>query len=357
MSENKIGDRIIGNGEPTFIIAEAGINHNGKIELAEKLIQEAANAGADAVKFQMFKTEEFCSKNSEYFDLFKALEFSEKEWIGIAEFAKDIGIIFTASVSGEESADLLDKVGSPVYKIASGDLTHLPLLNYVARKNKPIILSTGMSTIGEIEEAMSEIYKTGNQQVVLLHCVSNYPTNYEETNLKVIQTLKEVFKAPVGFSDHTVGTIIPTIAVSLGANIIEKHFTVDKTLLGPDHKLSLDPNEFKEMVKNIRNAEKSIGDGIKKPTSREIEIRKVARRSIVAKVNIPKEVKITRDMLKIVRPGIGIEPKFIDIITGGIAKKDIEKDEKINWKNIVLKMRSTSEIIQGENKPKRGGQT
>jgi N-acetylneuraminate synthase/N,N'-diacetyllegionaminate synthase len=334
MRKIRIGDSIIGTGEPTFIIAEAGINHNGNIELAKKLIQEAVNAGADAVKFQMFKTEEFCSKNTEYFDLFKALEFSEGEWIEIAEFAKDIGIIFTASVFGEESADLLDKVGSPVYKVASGDLTHLPLLNYVARKNKPIILSTGMSTIGEIEEAICEIYKTGNQQVVLLHCVSNYPTKYEETNLRVIQTLKDAFKVPVGFSDHTVGTIIPATAVAMGANIIEKHFTLDKNMRGPDHKLSLEPHEFKEMVENIRAVECSLGDEIKKPTKDEENVRKLARRSITAKVEIPEGSIITKDKIKMVRPGNGIEPKFIDLVVGRIAKKNITKDEAIKWDEI-----------------------
>ena len=334
MSEIKMGDRIIGNGEPTFIIAEAGINHNGKIELAKKLIQEAANAGADAVKFQMFKTEEFCSKNSEYFDLFKAIEFSEDGWIKIAEFAKDIGIIFTASVFGKESADLLDNVNSPLYKIASGDLTHSPLLNYVARKNKPIILSTGMSTIGEIEEAISEIYKTGNHQVVLLHCISNYPTKYEETNLRVIQTLKDVFKVPVGFSDHTVGTIISAAAVVMEANIIEKHFTFDKNLSGPDHKLSLEPHEFKAMVKNIRIIERALGDGVKKPTKDEENVKKLVRRSITAKVEIPEETIITKDKIKIVRPGNGIEPKFIGLVVGKTAKKNIAQDETMKWEDI-----------------------
>jgi len=331
MRKIRIGDRIIGDGEPTFIITEAGINHNGKIELAKKLIREAANAGANAVKFQMFKVEEFCSKNSEYFDLFKALEFSEEGWIEIAEFAKDIGIIFTASVSGKESADLLDKVESPVYKIASGDLTHLPLLNYVARKNRPIILSTGMSTIGEIEEAISEIYKTGNQQVVLLHCVSNYPSKYEETNLRAIQTLKDVFDVPVGFSDHTVGTIISTVAVAMGANIIEKHFTLNKNMEGPDHRLSLEPYEFKEMVKNIGSIERTLGDGVKKPTKDEDNVKKLVRRSITARVKIPEETIITKDNIKIVRPGNGIEPKFVDLVIGRIAKKNIAKDEPIKW--------------------------
>jgi N-acetylneuraminate synthase/N,N'-diacetyllegionaminate synthase len=334
MKEIKIGDKKIGDGRPTFIIAEAGINHNGKLAQAKKLVQEASNARADAIKFQMFKTEEFCSKDSEYFELFKALEFSNEEWFEIVDFTKDIGIMFTASVLGKESADILDKVGSPVYKIASGDLTYLPLLNYVGRKNTPIILSTGMSTIGEIEEAINEIYKTGNQHVALLHCVSSYPAKYEEINLRAIQTLKHAFKVPVGFSDHTIGSLVPVVAVTIGANIIEKHFTLNKNLPGPDHKLSIEPNEFREMVDNIRTVEHALGDGVKKPTKSEENIRKLARRSLVAKIGIQKGTAITSDAIKMVRPGNGIDPKFINFVVGRIAKKEIAEDELVTWDKI-----------------------
>jgi N,N'-diacetyllegionaminate synthase len=331
MKNMEINERDIGDEEPTFIIAEAGINHNGKIRTAKKLIQEAGKADADAVKFQMFKTEGFCSKNSEYFDLFKSLEFNDEEWLELAEFARKSGITFTASVLDKESADLLGVMGSPVYKMASGDLTHLSLLNHVAKKNNPIILSTGMSTTREIEEAIGEIYKTGNHQVALLHCVSEYPTKPEEMNLTVIQTLKNVFKVPVGLSDHTIGTLIPSIAVAVGASIIEKHFTLNKDFSGPDHKLSLEPSEFQKMVKKIRTVESALGDGIKRPTEDEESTRKLARRSITAKVNIPKGAVITKNMIKIVRPGIGVEPKFVNSVVGRVAKRKIAEDEVVRW--------------------------
>jgi N-acetylneuraminate synthase/N,N'-diacetyllegionaminate synthase len=249
----------------------------------------------------------------------------------LADYAKNIGIIFTASVFDEESAGLLEMIGSPIYKIASSDLTYLQLLNYVARKNKPIILSTGMSTIKEIKEALSEIYKVGNRQVALLHCVSSYPATYEEMNLKAISTLKQAFNVPVGLSDHTKGNIVPIVAVTIGANIIEKHFTLNKNLPGPDHKFSLEPHDFKEMVRSIRIIERALGDGDKKPTKDERDIRRLARRSITAKVSIPKGTIIAKEMIKIVRPGNGIEPKYLEFVIGKKSKEDIAKDETIKW--------------------------
>lgn len=331
MKKIRIGDMKVGPGEKTFIIAEAGINHDGDFVQAKKLVQEAAKIGADAVKFQTFKAEEFCSEDTEYFDLFKSLELKTDEWIELANFANDIGIIFTASVFGEESTDFLKEIGAPVYKIASGDLTHLPLLKYISKENMPIILSTGMSTIGEVDEAINSIYSAGNKEVALMHCVSNYPTRYQDTNLNFIQTLKEAFKIPVGFSDHTEGILIPILAVVKGADIIEKHFTLDKNLPGPDHKLSIEPNEFEKMVKNIRITESALGNGIKKLTEGEEEIKKLARRSITAKVDIPNGKKITKGEIKILRPGIGVEPKFLDLIVGKIANTNIKKNQTITW--------------------------
>ena len=335
MKTIKIGDRIIGDGRPCFIIAEAGINHNGNLEIAKQLVDSAAKAGADAVKFQIYKAEEFCSTNSEYFDTFKSIEFSTDEWTEISEYAIKRDIIFTASVFGEESADLLDALGSQVFKIASGDLTHYPLLRYIAKKKKPIILSTGMSDIGEINDALNEIYSMGNRNVALLHCVSNYPTKYEEANLFAIKTMKECFKIPVGFSDHTIGITIPIAAVASGANIIEKHFTLDKNMEGPDHKLSLDPDEFRQMVKNIKYVEWAMGDGIKRPTKEEEEIKKVARRSVVAKIDIPEGAIITtEDMFDVKRPGTGIEPKYMERIVGKRARIDIKEGDLITWEMI-----------------------
>jgi sialic acid synthase SpsE len=225
-------------------------------------------------------------------------------------------------------------MGVPVYKIASGDLTHIPLLEYISNKHKPIILSTGTATIGEIDESLNKIYDAGNKKVALMHCISNYPTNYQDTNLKFIQTLKQVFKIPVGFSDHTKGILIPPLAVANGADLIEKHFTINKNLPGPDHQLSLEPKEFKEMVKNIRITESAMGDGIKTLTEEEKQVKELGRRSITAKINIPKGDPITENKIKIVRPGFGIEPKFIDLIVGKIANTDIQKNQTISWKMI-----------------------
>lgn len=331
MIKIKIGDAKVGFGEPTFIIAEAGINHDGNYNQAKELVKMAAKTGADAVKFQIFKAEEFCSTNTEYFDLFESLELSKDQWLELAEFAKNQGILFTASIFGEVGADILDEIGSPVYKIASGDLTHFPLLEYISKNNKPIILSTGMATFGEIDESLNKIYNSGNKKVALLHCVSNYPTNYQDTNLKFIKTLKEAFKIPVGFSDHTNGLLIPALAVANGADIIEKHFTIDKNLPGPDHKISLDPKEFEEMIKNISITESSMGNGIKTLTEGEKQVKKLARRSITAKIDIPKGNAITKDKIKIVRPGMGIEPKFIDLIVGKTVTANIKKNQTISW--------------------------
>ena len=331
MKKIRIGNFKVGNGESTFIIAEAGINHDGKFARAKELVEMAAKTGADAVKFQIFKAEEFCNKNTGDYELFESLEFSKDDWFELADFAEDMGILFTASVFGEYSADILNEIGAPVYKIASGDLNHLPLLEYISKKNSPIILSTGMATLGEIDESLNSIYDSGNHMVALMHCVSNYPTNYQDTNLKFVQTLKEVFKIPVGFSDHSIGVLIPALAVANGANLIEKHFTIDKNLPGPDHTLSLEPSEFEEMVKNIRITESSIGDGIKNITKEEKLVKELARRSITAKIDIPEGDTITEDKIKIVRPELGIEPKFLDLVVGKTAKSYIEKNQALTW--------------------------
>lgn len=330
----KIGDKTIGEGQPVFIVAEAGINHNGSLEQAEELVKRAKEVGADAVKFQTFKAESLCSRGSKNFELFKSLELNSNEWAKIAETAQSSDIMFFSSPFDEESVELLDGLGMPAFKVASGDLTYLPFLKYIARKAKPIILSTGMSTLSEIDEALNTIYSAGNKDVILLHCVSNYPTNVKDVNLKAIKTLEQVFKLPVGFSDHTAGALISIVAVSLGAKVIEKHFTLDKNLPGPDHKLSLDPSEFKEMVRSIRTVEQAVGDGIKVPRESEAEEIKAGRRSITARVNISAGATITQDMLKIARPGIGIEPKFIDIVIGRTAKEHIQEDEALTWHKV-----------------------
>jgi len=339
----KIEDKLIGEEEHCFIIAEAGVNHNGNVELAKKLIDTAKDAGADAVKFQTFKAENVVIKNAEkteyqkettgaeesQYDMIKKLELTEYDFKELADYAKKRGILFLSSPFDKGSVDLLDGMNVPAFKIASGEITNFPLLRYIASKGKPIILSTGMSTLGEVEEALNVIGSEGVEDVILLHCVSNYPARIEDVNLRAMETLKQAFKLPVGFSDHTLGITASIAAVALGACVIEKHFTLDRNLPGPDHKASLEPDELKEMVKAIRDIEKALGNGIKRPAKDEEEIKKVARRSIVAKVDIPEGAIITENMLGVKRPGTGIAPKYIDRIVGRKAKENIRNDELV----------------------------
>ena len=337
----KIGSKLIGEGEPCFIIAEAGVNHKGSIELAKKMIDAAKDAGADAVKFQTFKAENVVIKNAEkaeyqktvkeesQYGMLKKLELREEDFRDLSNYAKEKDILFLSSPFDKESIDLLYELDIPAFKIGSGEITDFPLLRYIAKKGKPIILSTGMSTLGEVEEALNIIRSEGVEEVILLHCISNYPARIEDVNLRAMKTLKQAFQIPVGFSDHTLGITMSIAAVALGACVIEKHFTLDRNLPGPDHKASLEPDELKEMVKAIRDIEKALGDGIKKPTKEEEEIKKVARRSIVAKINIPEGTIITEDMLDVKRPGTGIEPKYMEMIVGRKAKENIRKDELV----------------------------
>ena len=334
MKSIRIGDKIVGEGQPVFFIAEAGINHNGSLEQALELVERAKEAGADAVKFQTFKADNLCSRRSKGYELFKNLELRKSDWAKIAEKARNSGIMFFSSTFDEESVELLNDLGVPAFKVASGDLTYLPFLKYIAKRNKPIILSTGMSTLFEIDEALNAVYSTGNKDVILLHCVSNYPTSAKDVNLMAIKTLEQVFQLPVGFSDHTIGAVISIAAVALGAKIIEKHFTLHKGLPGPDHKLSLDPAEFAAMVSDIRVVEQAFGDGVKVPRESKLEAIRSGRRSITARMDIPAGAIITQHMLKISRPGIGIEPKFIDIVIGRAAKEHIQEDEALTWDKV-----------------------
>jgi len=337
----------------TFIIAEAGVNHNGKIQLAYKLIDAAKEIGANAIKFQTFKTEKIVSKNVEMasyqkkntksrqsqFEMIKELELSYKDFIKLKEYCDKMGIIFLSTPDEEDSLDfLVDDLKVPAIKIGSGEITNLPFLKLVAMKNVPIILSTGMANLSEVEEAINVILQNQNSvdssilpPLTLLHCTTNYPTPFEEVNLKAMLTLKEAFKLPVGYSDHTLGTEVSIAAVALGASIIEKHFTLDRNLPGPDHKASLEPDELKMMIKAIRNTEIAMGDGIKRPNKSEVEIMKVVRKTLVAARNIRKGEIIEETDITIKRAGTGIPPKFMDIIVGMKINKDIEKDTPFDW--------------------------
>jgi N,N'-diacetyllegionaminate synthase len=341
--EIKIGNKTIGSNYPCFIIAEAGVNHNGNINLAKKLIDAAVEAGADAVKFQTFKTENLVSKSSvmaKYqqenigkketpLKMLKKLEICYDDFVKLKNYCDEKEIIFLSTPHTEDAIDFLERL-VPAYKIGSGDLNNFSFLEKIAEKKKQIILSTGMSTLKEVKEAVRAIKNKKNNKIILLHCTANYPCPLEEVNLKAMKTLQDNFpEIPCGYSDHTTGIFVPIMAVSLGARLIEKHFTLDKNMPGPDHKASLEPAELKDMVKKIRMAENVLGNGIKKPNRSEEEISKVAKKSIVANKEIKKGSAIKREHLIIKRPGTGIEPKNLNKIIGRVAKRNIKKDSLI----------------------------
>lgn len=329
-----------------FIIAEAGVNHNGDIELAKKLIDVAVEAHADAVKFQTFKAEKTIAaetpratyqmqnmpeENENQLEMVKRLELKFEDFRILKEYCNSKGIMFLSTPFDFESVDILEPL-VPLYKIASGEIINIPLLKHIASKGKPIILSTGMATLGEIEEAIEAIDEINPSiSKILLHCTTNYPTPFEEVNLRAMLTLKEAFKLPVGYSDHTLGIEVPVAAVALGAKVIEKHFTLDRNLPGPDHKASLEPDELKAMVIAIRNVEKALGDGIKRPNRSELEIMKVARKCLVAGRDIEKGEILKEKDIEIKRAGEGIQPKFKDIIVDMKINKSIKRDEPFSW--------------------------
>lgn len=345
----KIGNRFVGDGEPCFIIAEAGVNHNGDAVLAKRLIDAAVKAGADAVKFQTFRAEDVITASAakaryqekstgareSQLEMIKKLELSEADFKKLNDYAHKKGIMFLSTPFDKGSVDLLDRLGVLAYKIASGEITNFPLLKYIAKKGKPVILSTGMSTLAEVKEALAAIQNEGLDEIVLLHCVSSYPVKIEDTNLKAMPTLRQAFKLPVGLSDHSMGITVPIATAALGACIIEKHFTLDRKLPGPDHKASLEPAELTEMIISIRDVEKAMGDGRKQLTAAERDIKKASRRSIVAARNIPAGTVITGDMLAVKRPGTGLAPKRLDSIIGRKTKVNLRRDELLGLKKLL----------------------
>ena len=328
-----------------FIIAEAGVNHNGSIELAKKLIDIACDAKANAVKFQTFKTENLVSKNASkaqyqkqttckeesQFDMIKKLELDINTHKELISYAKEKNITFLSTPFDHESIELLDNLGIEIFKIPSGEITNLPYLQKIGALKKKVILSTGMSNINEIEDALNILTNAGTkkQNITVLHANTMYPTPINDVNLNAMLSIKKTFDVKVGYSDHTLGIEVDIAAVALGASVIEKHFTLDKTMNGPDHKASLEPDELKQMVKAIRNIELAMGDGIKKPSPSEKPNMQVARKSIIANKEIKKGEKFSKENLTIKRPGNGISPmKFYDII-GTISQKNYKEDELI----------------------------
>ena len=329
----------------TFIIAEAGVNHNGSIELAKRLIDVASQAGADAVKFQTFKAENLVSKNAtkaEYqkettdanesqYDMIKKLELDVDTHKELMAYCKQKEIMFLSTPFDHDSIEMLNDFGLEIFKIPSGEITNLPYLRHIGKLGKKVILSTGMADIGEIEDALDVLVTAGTskEDITVLHANTMYPTPMEDVNLKAMQTIACTFGVDVGYSDHTLGIEVPIAAVAMGASVIEKHFTLDKTMEGPDHKASLEPNELKAMVKAIRNIEQALGNGIKKPSKSEQPNMTVARKSIVALKPIKKGEVLSEDNLTIKRPGDGISPMRWNEIIGTVAQKNYKVDEPI----------------------------
>ncbi len=340
MKEITIAGKKIGKGNPCFIIAEAGINHNGDLEQAKKLVEEAKNAGADAIKFQTHLPEKEMLRDNfsgghigeSLFDLLKRLELSKDDHIALRNYAKEKGIIFMSTPFSKEAADLLEEVGVPAYKVGSGEMTNHPLLRHIAEKRKPMILSTGMSTIEEIEETVNFV-KGINDEIAILHCTSTYPTKYEDVNLRVIEKLAQKFEIPVGLSDHSIGIYTALAAVALGGSIIEKHFTTDRELSGPDQKASINPAELKELVKGTRAIEKALGSE-KKVIDDEKPIQDIARESVVTIADIPTGTVISKELVWVKRPGTGIPAKELEKVIGKKAKKDIKIDTVIKWDDL-----------------------
>ena len=326
-----IGKRRVGDGEPVFIIAEVGSNHDGKLEQAKQLIAAAKQCGADAVKFQSFTAAQLVSPGYEtLYQAFRKVEMPGAWHRELVEFAASQDIIFMSTPFDEGVASLLDQLGVAAFKIASGDMTDHPLLRHVAGFHKAVILSTGMAELSEVEEAVEVIRQAGNNDIILLHCVSNYPPLAEDINLRAMVTMHEALGLPVGFSDHSPGITADIGAVALGACVIEKHVTIDKTLPGPDHPYALEVDEFADMVRQLRFLEAALGNGVKAPVPGEVPERRLARRGVYAATAIPKGTVIEKRMLKIVRPRMdALEPGKIETVLGRKAKKDIAAEEPI----------------------------
>ena len=333
------------NTHNVLIIGEAGVNHNGDLNIARKLIDVAVEAGVDMVKFQTFITEEGITGNAEkakyqlsttdkketQFEMLKKLELDREAHEELIRHCNHKGIRFLSTAFDHPSIDLLNELNIPLYKVPSGEITNLPYLRHIGRMGKPVILSTGMATLKEVEDAINVLRESGTPkgEITVLHCNTSYPTPMEDVNLKGMLTIRDELEVKVGYSDHTLGIEIPIASVAMGASVIEKHFTLDRGMEGPDHKASLDPCELKAMVNAIRNIENALGDGVKRPSSSEMKNKSVARKSIVAARDILEGEIFTKEDLAVKRPGTGISPMKWDEIIGTIAQRDFSKDEAI----------------------------
>ena len=348
MRKININGKNIGDGYPCYTIAEAGANHEGEIEKAFQLIDAASESGVDAIKFQNYTAAKLTTKtapkywddgieNESQFDVFEKLDkLHDDEWKQIFDYANKKNITCFSTPFDLESVDLLESFNVPAYKIASADITHIPLIKKIASKKKPVFMSTGMASIEEIHDAISAIQDQGNEEIVIMHCITSYPTKSEDANLEMITSLNQEFPDyVVGYSDHTLGIDIAIFSTFYGSKCIEKHFTYDKNLsISRDHRLSLDSNDFKELIRKLKLCEISHGSGIRENFVAEDDAVKYARRSIVSAKKILKGTKITEDLLEIKRPGTGIKPKFLNEIIGKSASKDIDDDVPITWNDL-----------------------
>jgi len=343
-----IGERRIGPDAPVFIIGEAGVNWNGDLDVARRMVDVAAEAGVDAVKFQTFRAGEVAGRSApkapyqlrttdeaeSQHEMLRRLELSPQGHRDLQRHCRSRGVAFVSTPFGEESADLLEHLGVPLFKISSGDVTNIPFLQHVARKGRPMLLSTGMCYLSEVGEAVTAIRHAGGEHLVLLHCVSAYPADPADANLRAIRTLRRAFQLPVGYSDHTLGVDVALAAVALGACVVEKHFTVDRSLPGPDQRASLEPAELGALVSGIRSVERALGTGIKEPCPSEADNRLVVRRSLAAAADLPQGAVLTARMLTAIRPATGLAPGLMPHVIGRRLKRPLARGDLIAWSDL-----------------------
>jgi N,N'-diacetyllegionaminate synthase len=343
----KIGNKKISKNSPCFIIAEAGVNHNGDVNLAKQLIIKAKEVGADCIKFQTFKANQVVTPeapkaayqmrntnpNETQLEMLKKLELSFQSYLKLKELCKKLDIIFMSTPYNYEDVEFLERLNVDAYKLPSISIVEPTLLEYVANKKKPMIVSSGMANLAEVKEGVDTVISTGNDNLVILHCTTNYPTSLDDVNLKAMKALGDELNVLYGYSDHTQKDATCMSAVALGACVIEKHFTIDKNLPGPDQSSSYDPKEFKRFVKNIRDVERILGSSVKKPTEAELKNMQGMRRSVVANKTIFRESVIDETMLTLKRPGTGLKPNKLKKLIGKTAARDIKENEFVNEKD------------------------
>ena len=344
----KVGSRTIGDGHPFFVIAEASSNHNRDMKTALGLVDAAAAAGADAVKFQAFTADKIVARMREkhpyiqqmfpqagsMHEVYASMELPRAWLKDLKAYSEERGLIFLCTPFDEEAVDLLESLGVSAYKIASYELWHLPLIRHAASTGKPLLISTGMGNLGDVEDALEAVESTGNPEAALFHCAINYPPPFHELNLRAIHTMKQAFGVPVGYSDHSTGITAAIATVALGGNLFEKHFTLGRNLPGPDHPFSIEPDELAALMRGVRECEQALGSPIKRMLDSERASYLMGRRSIFAAVDIPRGTRITREMLAVLRPGTGLKPKHLDDVIGRLAAVDLRAHDPVTWNKL-----------------------